>query len=193
MKAQHVIALAVLLLFVFFVWNRTQNETFTDVSSSISVEPSTIQSIVNNIQARVPDLYPVQTVYINPLQGDQGNTVYNARILFLNTRGYFGVQYDVQADEQGNLIKVTGLTQSDAGGPFLEYQKDDYQTFDSVEEALQKQFDDLKSRSPDMAEKLNTWLDKQRAQQMGTQYLAAQSNSLPAGSSDAYLENALVA
>lgn len=184
-----------LALFGFFIWNRTRNETFTDVSSSISVEPSTIQNIIDNIQARVPDLYPVQTVYVNPLQGDQGSTVYNARILFLNTRGYFGVQYDVQADESGNLIKVSGLTQSDVSGPFLEYSpdQDKYQTFDTIEATLNQQFADLKAKTPDVAQKLDAWLDKQRVQQMGARALAAQSNSMQAGSSDLYVQNALTA
>lgn len=196
MKSDTVIIFVLLALFGFFIWNRTQNETFTDVSSSISVDPSTIQNIIDSIQARVPDLYPVQTVYVNPLQGDQGSTVYNARILFLNTRGYFGVQYDVQADASGNLIKVSGLTQSDVSGPFLEYAQDKtdkYQTFDSIEATLAQQFADLKAKTPDAAQKLDTWLDQQRVQQMGAQYLAAQSNSMPTGSSDLYLQNALVA
>jgi len=195
MKSETLIIFLLLALFGFFIWNRTRNETFTDVSSSISVEPSTIQNIIDNIQARVPDLYPVQTVYVNPLQGDQGSTIYNARILFLNTRGYFGVQYDVQADESGNLIKVSGLTQSDVSGPFLEYAQDQnkYQTFDSIEATLTQQFADLKAKTPDVAQKLDTWLDQQRAQQRGTQFLAAQSNSMPTGSSDLYLQNALVA
>ena len=198
MKQSTLLVIFLLLaLFGFLMWNRASTEGFTDVSADKPVEPATIQTIVNSIQARVPDLYPLQTVYINPMQGDQGSTMYNARILFLNTRGYFGVQYDVQADGEGNILSITGQAQPQASGPFQGYDnnesEDKYQDFDAVEAVLDQQFSDLKNKVPDVAQRLNTWLDIQRAQQMGRMAADAQSNSMPSGSTDQYLENALVA
>ena len=184
-----------LAIFGFMVWNRTSGkESFTDVSASNPVEPATIQTIVNGIQDRIPDLYPLQTVYINPMQGDQGSVIYNARILFLNTRGYFGVQYDVQADSAGNLLSVTGQVQPQANGPFQGFtEADSYQDFDSIEATLEQQFATLKQNVPGVTEKLDTWLDAQREQQRGRAFADAQSNSMPAGSTDSLIERSIIA
>jgi len=194
MKQSTLIIFVMLAIFGFLIWNRVSSETFVDVSAAKSVAPATIQTIVNAVQARIPDLYPLQTIYINPMQGDQGSMKYNARILFLNTRGYFGVQYDVQADADGNLISVTGQVQPEANGPFQGFGEmtDKYQDFESVEAVLEQQFADLKAKSPDVAQKLDTWLDIQRAQQRGRAVSDAQSNSMPAGATDASIERAMI-
>ncbi len=194
MKQGTLIIFVMLAIFGFLIWNRASTEQFTDVSVTKSVAPATIQTIVNAVQARIPDLYPLQTVYINPMQGDQGSTMYNARILFLNTRGYFGVQYDIQADADGNLISVTGQVQPEANGPFQGFGEmtDKYQDFDSIEAVLEQQFSDLKKNVPDVAQKLDTWLDIQRAQQRGRALSDSQSNSMPAGATDASIERAMI-
>ena len=194
MKQSTLIIFVMLAIFGFLIWNRVSSETFVDVSAAKSVAPATIQTIVNAVQARIPDLYPLQTVYINPMQGDQGSIMYNARILFLNTRGYFGVQYDVQADADGNLISVTGQVQPEVNGPFQGFGEmtDKYQDFESVEAVLEQQFADLKAKSPDVAQKLDTWLDIQRAQQRGRAVSDAQSNSMPSGATDASIERAMI-
>jgi hypothetical protein len=186
-----------LAIFGFMIWNRTSGkEAFTDVSASNPVSPATIQTIVNAVQDRVPDLYPLQTIYINPMQGDQGSVIYNARILFLNTRGYFGVQYDIQADADGNLISVTGQVQPQANGPFQGFgdkSVDKYQDFDSIEAVLEEQFATLKQNIPGVSEKLDSWLDTQRLQQRGRAFADAQSNSMPAGSTDSLIERSITA
>ena len=194
MKQSTLIIFVMLAIFGFLIWNRISSETFVDVSAAKSVAPATIQTIVNAVQARIPDLYPLQTIYINPMQGDQGSMMYNARILFLNTRGYFGVQYDVQADADGNLISVTGQVQPEVNGPFQGFGEmtDKYQDFESVEAVLAQQFADLKAKSPDVAQKLDTWLDIQRAQQRGRAVSDAQSNSMPSGATDASIERAMI-
>ena len=57
---------------------------------------------------------------------------------------------------------------------------------------LEQQFADLKAKSPDVAQKLDTWLDIQRAQQRGRAVSDAQSNSMPAGATDASIERAMI-
>jgi hypothetical protein len=196
MKGGDFLIFLLLALFGFLIWNRASGkEGFTDISAGTPVEPATIQTIVNAIQDRVPDLYPLQTVYINPMQGDQGSFVYNARILFLNTRGYFGVQYDVQADGDGNLLKVSGQVQPQVNGPFLGFNEssDKYQDYSSVDAVLDQQFADLKAKIPDVSQKLDTWLDAQRTEQRGRAFMDAQSNSMPAGSTDNLIERAIIA
>ena len=119
MKDDQLIVFGLLALFGFLVWNsqRSVNERFENATDEKPVEPAVIQSIINAIQARVPDVYPVQTVYIHTMQGSQGSEVYNARILFMNTRGYFGIQYDVQADAQGRILNISGQVAPNAEGP----------------------------------------------------------------------------
>jgi hypothetical protein len=165
MKNQDLLLFVLLAVFGFLIWNRSVNERFTDVSASKPVSPAVIQNIVTSIQEKDPDLYPIQTVYINPFGGDQGSMVYNARIIFLNTRGYFGVQYDVQADSSGKILSMNMQAHPNALGPFMGYTEDKYETFDDVQAVLDKQFADLKSQVPGFEGKLETWLAQQRAGQ----------------------------
>lgn len=163
MKNQDLLVFLLVAILGFLLWNRISNETFTDVSADQPVEPATIQTIVNAIQAKVPDVYPIQTVYVNPFQGDQGSKVYNARILFLNTRGYFGVQYDVQADDRGRIISMTEQPSPAMTGPFLAYTGDEYEKFEDIQTALDKQFAELKTQ--DLTSGLDTFLETQRLYQ----------------------------
>ena len=161
MKNQDLLLFLLIAIFGFLIWNRTNGENFTDVSADKPVEPATIQTIVNDIQAKVPDLYPIQTVYINPFQGDQGSMIYNARIMFLNTRGYFGVQYDVKADSRGNILEMSEQPAPDMTGPFMAYTGDGYEKFEDIQVVLDQQFADLKTQVPGYETKLDTFLETQ--------------------------------
>jgi hypothetical protein len=44
-----------------------------------------------------------------------------------------------------------------------------------------------------VAEKLDSWLDTQREQQRGRAFADAQSNSMPAGSTDSLIERSITA
>jgi len=168
MKDDQLVVFGLLALFGFLIWNsqRSATERFENATDEKPVEPAIIQSIINSIQARVPYVYPIQTVYIHTMQGSQGSEIYNARILFLNTNGYFGVQYDVQADAQGRLLSVSGQVAPEAEGPFMPFTEDKYRTFEDIQTALDKQFDDLKaSTAVNFDSKLGQWLDKTRLEQ----------------------------
>lgn len=163
MKNQDLLIFLLIAFLGFLMWNRISNETFTDVSAEKPVEPAVIQSIINSVQAKVPDVYPIQTVYVNPFDGDQGSKVYNARILFLNTRGYFGVQYDVQADAEGRIISMSEQPSASLTGPFLPYKGEEFEKFEDIQTALDKQFADLKNK--DFSSGLETFLESQRVSQ----------------------------
>lgn len=168
MKDDQVAVFLLLALFGFLAWNsqRPSSERFENATDEKPVEPAIIQSMINAIQARVPDIYPVQTVYVHTMKGSEGSEMYNARILFMNTRGYFGVQYDVQADAQGKLLNVTGQVAPDAEGPFLSFSTDKYTSYEDIQTVLDKQFDDLKASAvPGFDSKLGKWLDETRLQQ----------------------------
>lgn len=175
MKNQDVLFFVLIAVFGFLIWSRSSNESFVDVSANKSVEPSTIQSIINSVQKKVPDVYPLETIYINPFQGTQGSQVYNARILFLNTRGYFGVQYDIQADANGNIISMSEQPSPYVTGPFMAYTPDGYEKFQDIQTVLDKQFSDLKSNTSWYESKLDTFMETQRLYQRQAALEAARS------------------
>jgi hypothetical protein len=176
MKNQDLFLFVLLAIFGFLIWNQSVGEKFVDVSASTPVSPAVIQNIITSIQDKDSDLYPLQTVYINPFGGDQGSMIYNARIIFLNTRGYFGVQYDVQADASGRIINMNSQAHPDALGPFKPYTEDKYESFDDVQMYLDKQFSDLKSQVPGFQGKLEGWLQAQNANQKKSAALAARGS-----------------
>jgi hypothetical protein len=160
--------IVVFLLLGFLLWNRgvfMNGEAFVNVSDQKPVNPATIQTIINAIQAKNPDVYPVQTIYINSMQGDQGSAMYDARIMFVNTRGYFGVQYDIKADSDGNILEMSehpqpGIGAADVFEPFGP--SDSYTTFEDTQVVLDKQFSDLKTQVPGYQGKLDLWLEQMR-------------------------------
>jgi hypothetical protein len=135
-------------------------ESFVELPSAVS--PSTIQTIINSIQEKDPDVYPVQTIYINPM----ADGTYNARIMFINTRGYFGVQYDVQADASGGILSLSeqpmpGIGAADVFKPFAG--TDDYGSFEDTQVVLDDQFAKLKTQVPGYQGKLDIWLEQMRS------------------------------
>ncbi len=57
-------------------------------------EPELLQNTLNLIQEREPNVYPIDTVYFQESSGG----MYIGRFMFLNTDGFYGVQYDVETD-----------------------------------------------------------------------------------------------
>jgi len=180
MKQGQLIVFVMLALFGFLIWNtqKTASEKFQNVTDQVPVEPAVIQTIINAIQKRDPDVYPVQTVYINALQGTEGSQMYDARILFLNTRGYFGVQYDVQADNQGRILKLEGQTSPYAQGPFLPVSGvQEYSSFEDVQMSLDSYFDGLKKDLDKKDTALGQYLDQARTQQKANALIQASPGS----------------
>jgi hypothetical protein len=56
-------------------------------------EPELLQNTLNLIQEKEPNVYPIDTVYFQ-----KEGSGYIGRFMFLNTDGFFGVQYDVETD-----------------------------------------------------------------------------------------------
>ena len=74
------------------------------------------------------------------MSDSQGGTSYNARFMFMDTRGFFGEQYDVTAtvasDGVVNLLKNTHTSSSSAGGVFERYSPDKYQAYSDIRDSL---------------------------------------------------------
>jgi len=174
-----IVVFLLLAILGFLLWNRgvfVSGESFTNVSDKKSVSPATIQTIINAIQAKNPDVYPVQTIYVNAMEGDQGSAMYNARIMFINTRGYFGVQYDIKADMDGNILELSEQPQPGMGAAdvFEAFGSgDSYTTFEDTQAVLDKQFADLKTQVPGYQGKLDIWLEQMRQSERSNANAAA--------------------
>lgn len=79
-------------------------------------EPELLQNTLNLIQEREPNIYPIETVYFQK-GGDAG---YIGRFMFLNTDGFYGVQYDVETDGK-TLTSLDKSVPPDAQSPFKGY------------------------------------------------------------------------
>jgi len=147
MKADVVILGAVPLVTAYMLWSSSSltGHYASPVASSTSpaVPRSIIQAIVEKIQSGSPWLQPINTVFINPMADSKGTTNYNARFMFLDTRGFFGEQYDVTAtvapDGTVNLLKNTHTSSPSADGPFERFTSDKYQPYSDVRDNLSLQ------------------------------------------------------
>jgi hypothetical protein len=84
--------------------------------------------------------------------------------MFLNTRGYFGVQYDIKADASGNILEMSEQPGPAMTGPFMAFvAPDKYDTFDDIQVVLDQQFAALKTSAE--PSKLDKFLETQRAYQ----------------------------
>lgn len=126
----------ILVLFAFFFWKPVATfDTTADQKQGIA--PDIIQVIIEAIQKDHPDEVPLETLFINKV----GNETYSARFMFLNTQGYFGTQYDVQAkvSSEGSVI-ITDMSTTaqvdkyDSG--FTPYTSDTYGDYSDITKSL---------------------------------------------------------
>lgn len=80
-------------------------------------EPEVLQNTLNLIQAREPNVYPIDTIYFNR---DASAGGYIGRFMFLNTDGFYGVQYDVETDGT-SLISLKKMVPPEYQNPFQGY------------------------------------------------------------------------
>ena len=143
MKADIVILGAVAaILGVLFMNNNSVTSGFAEAATP-QVPPSVIQVIIEALQKQEPWLQPVETIYITPKTGAQSGITYDVRMLFLDTRGFFGVQYDVTAGVSPaggvQILSKTTSSSPDRNGPFQSFSPDKYQAYDDINQALNEQ------------------------------------------------------
>jgi hypothetical protein len=133
------VILLIIAVVVLLLW-KPVGASYDSTVTRQAVSPDIIEVIIEAVQKTNPDLVPIETLYVNRVGDDQ----YSARLMFLNTRGYFGTQYDVRATVTGNgSVNITNLSstsqvdQFDAG--FSAYKPDGYRTYNDVTSALESQ------------------------------------------------------
>lgn len=84
-----------------------------------------------------PDLAPIDTVFVN-IQPDGS---YNSRIMFYNTKQFFGTQYDINAKvgDDGS-VSILNIGDSATVDPTYGYKPDVYQPWKDVQTSLDTQF-----------------------------------------------------
>ena len=125
---------------LFLVTNRqTVRETYAvgDTVLTAPVSPEIVQAIIETFQATNPNLHPIDTVFVNT-QPEGG---YVARILFYNTKYFFGAQYDITATLQNDgTMNIKTADKTATVDPSYGYKTDDYQSWQDVEVSNQAQF-----------------------------------------------------
>jgi hypothetical protein len=77
-----------------------------------------LQNALNMLHERDKYIYPIDTVYFN----DNGNGKFSGRFMFLNTRDFSGVQYDIETDGT-QLTSVSKSVPPNYQNPFSGYSK----------------------------------------------------------------------
>jgi hypothetical protein len=138
---------------LFLVWNGRQTGrydaavTMPQVPTDAPVSPDVIQVILEKVQQTAASIHPIETLYIKN-SGEEGT--YDARFMFFNTEGYYGTQYDVKAKvgDDGSvqiISKSETAVVGDAQNPG--YVPDTYQSYDTIEENLNRQLQDALKKS----------------------------------------------
>ncbi len=134
----------------FLVWNQPDPTPFENVETQ-PVSPDVIQVIIESIQKEEPDLEPLETIFINPKIENTGILVYNARMMFMNTRGFFGVQYDIVArvgsDGGVRVVSKLGSAYIDREGPFKSFTPDKYLPYKDIDDNLDRQLEEMLTAS----------------------------------------------
>lgn len=142
MKADIVILGAVAAILGVLFMNNNSVTNYAEPTTP-QVHPSIIQVIIEALQKQEPWLQPVETIYITPKTGAQSGITYDVRMLFLDTRGFFGVQYDVTAGVSPTggvqILSKTTSSSPDRNGPFQSFAPDKYQAYGDINQALNEQ------------------------------------------------------
>jgi hypothetical protein len=133
------VILLVIAFIVLLLW-KPASASYDSTVKRQAVSPDIIEVIIEAVQKNEPDMVPIETLYVNRVGDDQ----YSARLMFMNTRGYFGTQYDVRATVTGNgVVNITNLSttsqvdQFDSG--FSAYKPDGYRTYNDITASLEGQ------------------------------------------------------
>lgn len=111
-------ALIVFAVVLFFMYMNSQALSAGSKVGGISyfdpVDPTIIQNTINQIQEKNHTLYPVTTVYFN--KENAGG--YSGRLIFMDSKNYKGVQYDVAVDSSGTLTSLSTGVPASFQNPF---------------------------------------------------------------------------
>lgn len=139
MKDAILLLLAGTVVFLL-VWN-AQSTAYAPAQSAaeVPVQADITQVLLEEVQKSEVDLVPLETLFVNP----QSNGSYAARFMFLNTTGFYGVQYDIQATvSPSGAVNILAMTQTARPDYSAAYVPDKYQPYTAIKDNLDKQLKD---------------------------------------------------
>ena len=134
-----IVILVLVLGIAFLVWNGRTTASYAagDVELTAPVPPTIVQAIIEKVQALKPDMAPIDTVFVN-IQPDGS---YKSRIMFYNTKHFFGTQYDINAKvEADGSVNIMNIGDSSTIDPSAGYKPDKYMPWTEVAANLASQF-----------------------------------------------------
>lgn len=145
-----VVIIVLVAILAFMMWNGRQTGTYTasplgiPIDTAAAIPPEITGAIVEKFQQQNPDLYPIETLFVNP-QKEEG--VFDSRFMFFNTKKFYGVQYDIQArvesDGSTTILKQTESAQRD---PSYGYVPDKYQPWQAIDGVIDAQLKEALSK-----------------------------------------------
>ena len=126
--------LAVVLLALWFFSSRSTS-WYSGVQSQAVVPEGVIQDLATEVRRKDPDVFPVETIFIN--QKPDGSLM--ARMLFINMRGFFGVQYDVFGRLNNGKVEIISKNETvapDMSASFQPFKPDVYTPYKDVRNAV---------------------------------------------------------
>lgn len=131
-----------LAIILFLIWNGRQTSTMeAEAPTTTTAVPGEVtQAIIEAFQKSLDDMVPLETLFIKP-QGD-GN--YSARFMFMNTKRFYGVQYDVQANVSGSgAVTLSNVVATAQPTDYTNaYKPDTYKPYAAIDASLDKQLKD---------------------------------------------------
>ncbi len=126
----------VFLALVFVaLWYFRSSSKYSGNQSEVAVPETIIQDLATAVRRKDLDLFPVETIYIN--KNPDGNL--SARMLFINMRGFFGVQYDILgsiSNGKVNIISMNETVSPGFDGPFRPFKPDVYTPYPDIKTAV---------------------------------------------------------
>jgi len=135
-------------LIFFFVWNSGQKPNSPPTQQAAvplaaptydgtAVPLEVVQAVIEKFQSTQEDMVPLETLFFTPI----GDGLYKARLMFMNTRHFFGQQFDINAsiDDSGKVTILHTESTTDPVSYATAYQPDSYQSFNNVTSSLKSQ------------------------------------------------------
>jgi len=157
MKSLVIVLLLLIIAFLTFNGRETFVEAKVEGASAVTPLPRVqIENIIEAVQAKSPNLMPLETVFINPVTSFQGGDVVNTRMLFYNTEKYSGEQLDIQAQvgEGGaSILAMTPAAHPDLAPGLAAYTGPKYRDYQEIQKSFDQELQNYLKGSRDLPAK----------------------------------------
>lgn len=128
--------LVFLALVIFALWYfSTPRSYYSGIQTGTAVPETVTQDLATAVRREDQNLFPVETIFIN--QNPDGSLT--ARMLFINLRGFFGVQYDILGRVDGGKVSIISKNETippNMEGSFQPYKPDVYMPYKDIKTAV---------------------------------------------------------